>query len=330
MYSRAKCILFCSILPIAHFFLLHLQLLHFYIPMENKNDTFNLIDGNRLRENGRDSLDNEVWVFDDFDSTLLKNCPVKLGMPIFALCLQGSVTMHVNLKDYTIKPNCLISLQPDLILQGITVSDDAKGLFVCVSQKFVDEILPDIHTVLPIFIDLRSTPVIEISEDDSKCIQEFHALLWNRIKGEQGSYRKSIIQNILRAMLYKMLDIYKTRDNFVAHIKRSRNEDIFFNFAKLVESDFYRERSVQYYADRLFITPKHLTTVIKAVSGQTASDWINNFVILSAKVMLRTSSKTVLEISNELNFTNQSFFGKYFKLHTGMSPQAYRQQDNEK
>lgn len=297
--------------------------------MENKEKTINLIDDNRLRESGRDSLDNEVWVFDDFDSALLQNCPLKLDMPIFALCLQGEVTLHVNLTDYTIRPNCLISLQTDNILQGLTVSDDAKGIFVGVTQKFIDEILPDIHTVLPIFIDLRSSPVIEISDDDSMCLQEFHALLWKRIKSEKGAYRKSIIQNILRAMLYKMLDIYKTRDNYAVPAKRSRNEEIFFNFARLVERDFKVERSVQYYADKLFITPKHLSSVIKTVSGQTASDWINNFVILAAKVMLRTSSKTVLEVSNELNFTNQSFFGKYFKLHTGMSPQSYRQRCGE-
>lgn len=297
--------------------------------MRNDKDIFNLIDDNTLRESGRDSLDNEVWVFDDFDTELHQKCPIKLEMPIFALCLEGSVTLHANLSDYTITPNCLISLLQDTILQGITADKNAKGIFVGVSQKFVDEILPDIHTALPIFIDLRSTPIIEISNDDALCFQEFHTLLWKRIKSEKGYYRKFIIQNILRAMLYKVLDIYKTRANFIAPKKRSRNEEIFYNFAKIVERDFKEQRSVQYYADKLFITPKHLTTVIKTVSGQTASDWINSFVILAAKVMLRTSTKTVLEVSNELNFTNQSFFGKYFKLHTGMSPQAYRQKSSE-
>lgn len=297
--------------------------------MRNEGKSFNLIDDNTLRESGRDSLDDELWVFDDFDTELQKRCPIKLEVPIFALCLQGTVTLHVNLNDYTITPNCLISLLPDLALQGVTSSPDAKGLFVGVTQKFVDEIVPDIHTVLPIFIDLRSTPIIEISDEDAACIQEFHALLWKLVKTEKGAYRKFITQNVMRAMLYKMLDIYKTRDSFVAPVKRSRNEEIFYKFAKIVERDFKFERSVQYYADKLFITPKHLTTVIKTVSGQTASDWINNYVILAAKVMLRSSTKTVLEVSTELNFTNQSFFGKYFKLHTGMSPQAYRQKSGE-
>ena len=79
-----------------------------------------------------------------------------------------------------------------------------------------------------------------------------------------------------------------------------------------------------YFADRLCISPKHLSMVVKKVSGRTASDWIDDYVILQAKQLLRSSSLTIQEVSRELNFSNQSFFGKYFKKHVGMSPSEYR------
>ena len=81
-----------------------------------------------------------------------------------------------------------------------------------------------------------------------------------------------------------------------------------------------------YFANRLGIAPKHVSMVVKKVSGRTASDWIDEYVVLEAKQMLRTTTLTVQEVSRELNFANQSFFGKYFKKHVGMSPSEYRQQ----
>ena len=94
----------------------------------------------------------------------------------------------------------------------------------------------------------------------------------------------------------------------------------------MLEAEYRKERSVVYFANRLCISPKHLSMVVKKVSGRTASDWIDEYVVLEAKQMLRTTTLTVQEVSRELNFANQSFFGKYFKKHVGMSPSEYRQQ----
>ena len=91
-----------------------------------------------------------------------------------------------------------------------------------------------------------------------------------------------------------------------------------------VSTNFVKERSVIFYADQLFLTPKHLSRVIKEVSGRSAGEWIDEQVILEAKARLKTSSLTVQEISDQLGFPNQSFFGKYFKRHVGMSPSDYR------
>lgn len=282
------------------------------------------IDGGFLEHAGKDSFENDVWIFDTLRSDMLKRFPMRLDMPLFALCTHGNATLHINVDHYRITPDCLIALMPNSSLNGISASADVHALFLGVSLNFAKEVLPDIHALLPVVFGTRENPVVELSDADSQCLQQFHAFLWHIIRSERGCYKRQMVQNLVRAMLYKLIEIYDTSDRMVS--KRSRNEDIFFRFVQCVESDYKVSRSVQYYAEQLCITPKHLTTVVKAVSKLTAGDWITNYVVLSAKVLLRSSDKSIQEVALELNFPNQSFFGKYFKKHTGMSPQAYRKQ----
>ncbi|MDE6371203.1 MAG: helix-turn-helix domain-containing protein, partial [Duncaniella sp.] len=105
---------------------------------------------------------------------------------------------------------------------------------------------------------------------------------------------------------------------------QSRREELLTRFIELLETNFSSQRTVKFYADRLCVTPKHLSAVVKESSGKTASDWIDQRVILEAKQLLRSTGMNVQEISAALNFANQSFFGKYFKHLTGMSPRDYR------
>ena len=86
---------------------------------------------------------------------------------------------------------------------------------------------------------------------------------------------------------------------------------------------------MNFYAEKLFVTPKHLSAVLKEISGKTAGEWIDHRVILEAKLLLRTTGMNIQEISVALNFSNQSFFGKYFKHLTGLSPREYRNRISE-
>lgn len=90
------------------------------------------------------------------------------------------------------------------------------------------------------------------------------------------------------------------------------------------EPIYTKERSVSYYADRLCVTPKYLSQVIHKVSGRFAGDWITDFVILEAKALLKSRKYTIQQVSDKLNFANQSFFGKYFKENVGCSPSKYQ------
>ena len=97
-----------------------------------------------------------------------------------------------------------------------------------------------------------------------------------------------------------------------------------WKFLTLLKQYHQEERTVNFYADKMCISPKHLSSVIKQMSHKTAHEIIADFVTMTAKRLLKTTTMSIQEISDELNFANQSFFGKFFKQNTGQSPSAYR------
>lgn len=270
-----------------------------------------------------DKIDEDVFIFDDIRSVTVDDTPVMIEMPIFVLCIKGNATVELNLKEYQVPANSLVTLMPDHILHGYKHTDDFKGLFIAVSNRCVDELIPDILTALPAVMTFRSSPVVELTSDEMEMLKKMHSFLWMLVRSDVGIYKKKVVNGMLQSLLYTALSAYKTR-NLYSTVKRSRNEEIFFNFFTLLEHNFREQRSVQFYADKLSLTPKHLSTVVKSVSGRTAGSWIDGYVILAAKVMLRSSASTVQEVSVALNFPNQSFFGKFFKQHVGVSPREYR------
>lgn len=270
-----------------------------------------------------DKIDEDVFIFDDITSISLGESPVMVEMPIFAVCVSGHADVEVNMKPFHVPSNSIVTLMPDHIIHGYKASEDFKCLFVAVSNRCVDELIPDILTALPAVMTFRNTPVVELSGEEIEMLKEMHSFLWKMIRTDVGIYKKKVVNGMIQSMLYTVLSAYKTRNMYTA-VKHSRNDEIFFNFFTLLEHNFREQRSVQFYADKLCITPKHLSTVVKSVSGRTAGAWIDGYVILTAKVMLRSSSSTIQEISVALNFPNQSFFGKFFKQHVGMSPREYR------
>ena len=150
-----------------------------------------------------------------------------------------------------------------------------------------------------------------------------------RIEGARqhnDPYSAEIIRSMIRTLAYKVCRIIARHVETGASdaSSRSRNEEYFNQFMGVLARHYMQQRSVGFYAGQLNLTPKYLTTIIRKTSGRTAVQWIDDYVVLEAKNLLKYSTMSIQEISYYLNFPNQSFFGKYFKNHTGMTPTAYR------
>lgn len=270
-----------------------------------------------------DFIDNDFAIFDDISTLPMNYFPGRVNASILSLCLSGSCRVAINLKEYTIAPNTLLLTLPDQIIQNIGKSEDFSGIFIAISKGFVDNTFLRLTHLLSFLFAVKERPSIELDQTDVDCLLEYHSLLWRKVKKAHCMFRKEITQGILLSMYYDLYAIYQQR--MPQPIRpMSRKEELLEKFIREVMDGYKVNRSVSYYADKLCLTPKHLSCVVKEVSGKTAGEWIDDFVILEAKALLMSSDMSIQEIAETLHFANQSFFGKYFKHGAGVSPKEYR------
>lgn len=248
--------------------------------------------------------------------------PQRLDTSIFAISLQGQISFSVNMERYDIGENQLVTLLPQQIIQYHDKSDDFQGLFIIVNEELIQNILPN-WQIIPIYFYVMKHPCTSISEEERNRIELYFSLLASHLKDKEMPYCKEVIHNLLRVLYYEINGIF-SRHRPKEDNAGTRQDELFAKFLKNVGEHFKQERSVTYYAEQMCVTPKYLSSVIKQVSNKTAGEWIADYVIFEAKTLLRTTGMSVQEISYELNFPNQSFFGKYFKERTGTTPGQFR------
>lgn len=267
-------------------------------------------------------LGDDFAISNDVSKISLFSFPQRLETAVFALSLQGHVRFSINLEQFDIGAHQLVTLLPQQIVQFQGKSDDFEGFFVIINKNMIEEILPN-WQIIPIYFYVMKHPCTNLSEEESKRIELYFSLLASHLKDKDMPYCKDVVENLLRVLYYEISGIF-SRYRTDANSPGTRQDELFAKFLKNVGEHFKEERSVSFYAEQMCITPKYLSSVIKQVSNKTAGEWIADYVISEAKTLLRTTGLSVQEISYELNFPNQSFFGKYFKERTGMTPGQFR------
>lgn len=269
-------------------------------------------------------LSEDVIVFDtEYFMPKADSFPMRIEGLSIILCRRGSGRVSVDLREHEFKENSLLVIQPKNYIQILEVSHDFQASFLVCSLHVIEDILPKLTDLLPILIHHRTEPVSVLSDEDADALRQYYSFLKSQIDGPQTQFTKKKIICLLQAALFEMMEIQARRQGDTA-VKKSRKEEIMAKFILAVGDNFRTERQVAFYADKLCITPKHLSAVVKEISGQTAGAWIENYVIMEAKLLLKTTDLTIQQIAMDLNFSNQSFFGKYFKHITGMSPSDFR------
>lgn len=271
-----------------------------------------------------DSVDGDVFIFDDVSKVPLFDYPTKMSVAIAALCLRGTVEFVVDLKKHVFSAPSLAIILPDQILHySRRVSEDFSALFVVMSKEFIESLLLKPQESLPVFFYLRNTPCTSLTPGESELLLTYYSLLRTTIRAEINAYTREVVRNLVRAFFYGIATIFQ-RHEPPTRQHRQRKEEIFEQFSQLLRKHCKEHRSVSFYADKLCLTPKYLSSTVKEVSQKTAGEWIDESVILEAKVMLKSSGMSIQQVSDALSFPNQSFFGKYFKQHTGVAPREYR------
>ena len=192
----------------------------------------------------------------------------------------------------------------------------------CIISYKIRDYKKEVHEMSQLFLFAYSNPVFSLTEDRASMFMEYFDLIKKKMNEPSHHFRHELAMALLKAMLYDIgNEIYQLQAN---NQKRTRAEVIFSQFIGLVKEHFRHERRVGWYGEQMCITPKYLSESVKQVSRRTPNDWIDHYVTLEIRVLLKNTNMSIKEIAQELNFPNQSFLGKYFKEHVGISPSAYR------
>lgn len=279
----------------------------------------------RLKQEMQDT----VFLSDDLAITTidyLRNptaeIPISLDGFAAMIMMSGTAVLSIDTDTYEVHPNMLVFFRPGSVIRTIRCSADATAYLTACSKSFVSDIQVDISVSLPIHMRFGRKPCLQVTEQDVNEIRAFFRLIKTIIQSDKERYRKEIIHTLFTAIFYLITELNQ-RDQLSGQ-KQGRCEVLFDQFMRLLGEYNKRERNVSFYAAKLNITPKYLSSVVKEVSGKTAAKWIDESVILEAKSLLKYSGMSIQEIAYQLNFSTQSFFGKYFKQHTGTSPSRYK------
>lgn len=267
-------------------------------------------------------LSEDFWMTENVDRTMLQELrePVKFEASTWIIVTQGTAKAEINLVSYDIKAPALVIMRGAQIMQPTYISPDFKASVIVMSKRFRDNIFLFLNNT-PLYSLTTRHPVVDIPPESFPKYMEFSKTLQELLHCTSNPYASQALLFEVVGFIFKT--VYSCYEPYSREIvsKQGRMSD---RFIRLAQENFRDQRFLDFYAEKMEVTPKHLSRTVKKQTGYTAVEWIERFVILEAKVLLKSSNLNIQQISDELNFRSQSFFGKYFKKFTGMSPKEFR------
>lgn len=235
---------------------------------------------------------------------------------IILLCKADSGILKVDGKEYRLSRNNLVVLPENHIIDHISPKLLQERGVIAVSVDYILNMPSPIDT--NIFGYSRYISVVRIEEEKFNDLWSYYKFL-HKESHEESKYKAEIIRSIFYALVLEIVAEYERlfEADTTHSIKADNLSDRFF---RLLATHYKHHRTVRFYAERLHLTPKYLSTAIKRVTGRPILDWIHEAVLIDAKMLLRTTDLTVQEISEQLNFSSPSAFVQFFKKHTGTTP----------
>ena len=268
-------------------------------------------------------IDNDLILFEDITQVPLPTSPSRMKSLFLALCTSGHAQYTVDTKMHEVSAGDVIIISEEQVVADYMLSQDCKGIALIMSYDFFQNIVSGVHELSALFLFARTHPVFHLDDNQTKALENDIEHIKEKIVDVGHRFRRELVMTMLKALIIDMSNIIY-RFQQVGEAGQTRAEVIFRDFIQTVEKNYRTERRVSWYAQQLCITSKYLSETVRTVSRRTPSDWIDSYVTRELRVMLRNSTMSIKQIADELNFANQSFLGKYFKEHVGMSPSKFR------
>lgn len=289
------------------------------------NITSNEISIERLLEQDIPQLvgfNKDIVIVNNFRDMSLFAHPVRLRATTVLICLEGEIHCSINLNEFIITKNqILINFAGDII--QISKVENFSGYAIIISDEYRRQLQLDFRFRAESYLTLRDLGPITVPYEELTCLKPYYTLMKKNM--EDGNYE--VIKGLTLALSHTIISLmkrYRSGPSVDMEQNETRAQQIFDKFMRLLKTYHDKERSLQFYAGKMCLTTKYISGIIKSYSGKAPLAWINEYVVLEAKMMLRYTDMTVQEIAYALNFPTQSGFGKYFRQLMGLSPKQYR------
>jgi AraC family transcriptional activator of pobA len=272
---------------------------------------------------------NVGWSQDDFavisnELGLTHGLPIKTDYYSVILCLRGSCKKTIGHFVFEVYPNSIHLVSPAFITSFEDASADLLLYQVMFKKEFLlnnllkENILNNLLEVNPEY-----PPIYGLSQKSCASLKSLYEKMSDESR-EKGAFHLQILRLLLTDLLYEM---NRACENCLLHSTRhlSKQYQLVYKFKKLVEDQFLTLKTVQEYADALFISAKYLTEIVKGETGQNALHVIHNRLYLEAQYLLSSSGLSIKEIAERLNFDNSSHFSRFFKRFAGNNPSEFKQ-----
>lgn len=249
--------------------------------------------------------------------------PHKFDFYLFVNHTAGGAKFKIDMEEYGVKMGGnIISCLPGQIISLESFTSDFDADVMILSKEFMESLLVYLKGTIPFRFGFNRQIVMPLDEHGMQMQKIFVKAVKQVLSNTDNPYRLQVVQHVMMAIFYasdKPLEMSGKNDAM-----RTNADVLSKQFLEIVKDNFRSERQLKFYADALCITPRYLSRVVKECTGSSAADWIERYVILEARALLKSTTMTIQQISDELNFPSQTFFGKYFKRRVGMSPKEYR------
>lgn len=274
---------------------------------------------------GQQMQANEFFVYNNEEVTIHEKMfrPARSAHFTIHLNLGAAQEVKYNSIKYTIPKNSLFIIHPGVI-HLIKETDNLPTIAMGFTHDFfAASMLHKKHADTLGFLSRQSDPLILLTDEEAQTLYPLMLYLKNMVNNNGHLFKEEMIYHGFNLFMLEVVAVVqKYRGNDEQGM--TRREDILFGFLKQLAAHFKEERSVQFYANALFVTPKHLTKTVKELTTKTCGEFIDEMVIAEAKILLGDRSYSVGQIADHLHFSDQFFFSKFFKRRTGLSPKDYK------
>lgn len=258
------------------------------------------------------------------DLAFFLNNPVRCEGGAVLLCRSGSAEMTLDLRRSTIRPDTVVFILPDTLLMISESSPDFEMSYCAFTHAIFSEVCFRLEPSFFRFIG--ASPFSLIDRTESRNFDFWFETMEYSFRDRENMFRMTIFKNRLQNTFLEMYDKIQRKVTSLCPTTSDRQTELFHKFISLVHDHCAREREVAFYADRLCISPRYLSAIVRRVTHHSAKELIDRTVIMDIKVLLQSTSLPIQEIAYRMHFPDQSYLGRYFKKHTGLAPTLFRQQ----